>query len=291
MQSTCAKMIAQPSMGSAMNTSNPSEPNLIDRTRILHGRVINDARTLDDLGKALSYFTEVAELWSALEGRPSLPAIYKAAAITYARPFINARSPGFPPVQAHPIREYQDQPGFDRGVHDHLLELRNRFLAHADPYAFQPVVGRGVYEFDFDTGERAISNFGIFTCVYSWDGLKDRAYLDQVLSHVGAFCQAVATELQKRLAELQSILIANPDALGEPTAQHMSGNHRIESGQVARWSARDTLSMTWKTPELDIGGDRYSYRVANMFQPDPRMKLGPAGIAEAPNGPAEIDLS
>lgn len=268
-----------------------SSSNRASAAQILHARVIKDARTLDDLQKSLSYFNEVATLWEELQDRPALHAIYKAASVTYCRPFIPSRSPGARPVPGHPIREYQGEVGFDRSVHDHLLDLRNRFLAHADPYAFQPRLGRAVYQFDFDTGEQSTSTFGLFTCVYSWDGLRDRSYLDQILKHVDAFCRAVGSVLQGRLSQLQQILLANPDALGEPVDRRYSDRHRVESGDTARLSARDMLAMTWKEPETDIGGDRYRYRVANVVQPDPSLKRRTGTIAATANGPAEIDFS
>ncbi|WP_421933034.1 hypothetical protein [Phenylobacterium sp.] len=258
--------------------------------RRLGKRVLQDARALEDLRQAFTYLISADQLWDLLGNAPPRHAIYKAAVVTYSRPFIAARSPSGGRTQAYPIREHLGTEGFEREVHAHLLDLRNLFLAHVDPVAYPSRLATVTFKFDFDTGETSSGEVGLATCVYSWDGLDDRGYLHRVLAHIDAFSRSIQLRLQERLRELQTIASLDRTAIGEFAEVQRSSATRIESGEEARYSMSDLLGMTWKKPDAEIGGPEYHYRASNVFATSEAVTPGSDGQLRVNAGPASLHL-
>jgi hypothetical protein len=258
--------------------------------RRLQDRVLQDARALGDVQQALVYFEQADGLWEAV-AEPALSAIYKAGVVTYTRPFISARSPGSGRTQVYPLREHQNADGFEREVHEHLLGLRNHFLAHADPSAYPSRLAKATFNFDFDTGEKSVSEIGIFTCVYSWSGVVDRDYLHRMMRHAGGLARSIEAGLRQRMGELQQLLGADPDALGALQRGAETEARRVEAGQRIKYGARDLGALTWKEPDQQIGGPAYAYRVSNVMSIGKHVEAAAGNLGVVSNGPAIIDFN
>ena len=73
---------------------------------------------------ALANVRRLLEGWTTLDAVVQ-SALHARAVISYAEPFVHE-------PWAYQTKELKSVPGFDAEVHDHLLELRNKLIAHSD---------------------------------------------------------------------------------------------------------------------------------------------------------------
>ena len=59
-----------------------------------------------------------------------MSALHAACVVAYSRPFTNTKTK-LGKVQ-YPVRDLKREPGFDTALHDHLLTMRDRLVAHSD---------------------------------------------------------------------------------------------------------------------------------------------------------------
>jgi hypothetical protein len=133
----------------------------------------------------------------------SLSAFHSAAVVAYSRAFTEARSRrGKISYQTRPLR--RSTPGFDKALHEHLLELRNTLVAHSDYTALPPTL-------DFEiVGELMVS---VGANVKTLAGIESRALAERYRAHFHACISGIRLLLDAELRELASQAKASPDAL------------------------------------------------------------------------------
>jgi hypothetical protein len=86
-------------------------------------------RALGSIGMAHNYAVRLCEAWDALD-EVIKSALHVAAVVAYTRPFTAAITKTG--KLQYPVRDLKREPGFDTGLHDHLLVLRDQLIAHSD---------------------------------------------------------------------------------------------------------------------------------------------------------------
>jgi hypothetical protein len=95
----------------------------------LRRRCVDHYRALSSIQAAHKYALRLYDSWDALDVDLA-SALHAAGVIAYARPFTSAKT-NVGKVQ-YPVRDLKREPGFDLVLHDHLLTLRDRLIAHSD---------------------------------------------------------------------------------------------------------------------------------------------------------------
>ena len=85
--------------------------------------IASDARALDCFAAARNGAAALLRHWDSPDAEVK-SALHSAAVVNYARPFSDN------PV--YPIKRLKGHPGFDLTLHRHLVELRNKLIAHAN---------------------------------------------------------------------------------------------------------------------------------------------------------------
>lgn len=122
-----------------------------------------------DLMAAAEYVKELAKLRKQADANPKvIAALVVAAIVSYARPFSSSFSDGQAARKVHPteLGVFRTHPEL-RELHDRLIELRNRAVAHSD----------WKYHFSEDTKVGRV--------VLTWKLEKELEDLDAVLKLIG----------------------------------------------------------------------------------------------------------
>ena len=90
---------------------------------------VDHLRALNSIRMAHECVSEILTHWATNDG-VTATGLHSASVIAYARPFTKAQTK-FGNV-AYPVSVLKKAPGFDRELHLHLMDLRNRLIAHAD---------------------------------------------------------------------------------------------------------------------------------------------------------------
>jgi hypothetical protein len=103
--------------------------NAIKAFERLRRRCVDHFRALASVQAAHQYISKLIENEDSLDEIMS-SALHSASVIAYARPFTSAKT-NTGSVQ-YPVKQLKEEPGFDLELHEHLIKLRNRIVAHSD---------------------------------------------------------------------------------------------------------------------------------------------------------------
>lgn len=132
-----------------------------------------------DVDKALSAFrclsttTEDAEI------------VLTGAIVVYARCFAEVRG-----RYTYPLKLIKDARGFDREIHDHLLELRRKMLAHVDGDVLKTNVTLFTSKVTVGALEQTVT-LGLTTWDHGFVAYKNQTFVDRILSHLASTSTAI----------------------------------------------------------------------------------------------------
>jgi len=256
----------------------------------LKDRVLLDARALDDLRLARHHFENILRLWAAESGLHVRGAIYQAGVVTYSRPFVFGRRGSYP---AYPIREFAGVANYDRAIHEHLLLLRHRFLAHSDREAYKSRVQVQSVTFRHISGETLNAVTGLMACAYGWDGIDDQEYVKAIFRHTEAMIATIANAAYTRVVNLLAMVASDRSCLPTPGDGVTIPMVSID-GRSVTMSPEAIANSVFKAPDEEIGGPEYQYHqtlVSAVIDPQafhyPSGELAGSFVhIEPPNTPA-----
>jgi hypothetical protein len=135
-----------------------------------------------------------------------LSSIFQTAIVRYAKPFLNNQTE-FGKIK-YPIKHLRDIPGFKQELHEHLLDLRNKFVAHDD---YNEIDTR-LLKFGF-----RYNNYPVFiptSIAISNKQISHPADIQTVLGlkeHIAAVLDGVGRKLNDDVGKLRKIIIDNPE--------------------------------------------------------------------------------
>ncbi|MFD0986334.1 hypothetical protein [Methyloligella solikamskensis] len=133
-------------------------------------------------------------------------ALHSACVIAYSRPFVGARSKAG--NLFYGISKLRKAEGFDVDLHRHLLELRNKIIAHSDYDIFPSTM------FTETVGDEKLPvQLGIN--VKAMMGIEDRTLATRYESHIGACALAIESELNSDCGELVAAILEHPETFAE----------------------------------------------------------------------------
>lgn len=155
-------------------------------------KCVDHLRALLSIRSSHENILRILDRWGR-EDPAVLAALHSAAVTAYARPFTGAET-RFGKVK-YQESSLKGAMGFDRELHTHLLNLRNKMIAHAD----YDVLASTMYVQTVGDEQLPLS-IGINVKVIF--GIESRELADRYLAHFGACMTAIETTLNQELNEL-----------------------------------------------------------------------------------------
>jgi hypothetical protein len=221
--------------------------------------VLRDARAFDSIAAAYRLAIKLRAELETLDTEVN-SSLLSTVCINYGRPFSQ------PPT--YPYRGLKGHPQFDVEIHEHLLELRNKLIAHSDE----------------EYADATMHSLTI-ALTFEKDGNVTNAEFPQSLDvHVVALNSIHSPELVDRICNhLQAALLGVSDELNLHLREYLEASHefgdnfhearrlrRLETGSEPKSAGLNLSNPTHfrydafrdplKVPPLQMGKDGYSYR-------------------------------
>lgn len=165
-------------------------------------RTIDHMRALLAMRGAHQSVVTLLQNWDALDV-DAARALHESAVISYARPFTPAATTAG--KIAYAISAVRKADGFDRQLHDHLLDVRNRMIAHADYGVFPSAMTVQT------TGDEALP-VALVILVKNLAGIQERELAERYQRHFRACMEAIESALNSEVAELVAHARKHPTA-------------------------------------------------------------------------------
>lgn len=203
-----------------------------------------------------------------------LSSLFHLGVIRYAKPFVPTKTPKG--SVHYPVKHLTRVSGFDSGIHDHMLLIRNTLIAHDDITQLEPrslATGFTLRGTDlFIPMSEAVTN----RCLSHPEGLDGA---EKMTSHVRSAFKGIWQKLFDDLGRMRQVSIDHPDQLEEAKkySKHL-GTQEIPVGGV-RIVPPDTSDSPWLAPVVpDFSEVHSGYRyetvtVKRDFSGPERIKL------------------
>lgn len=112
-----------------MNTSNATDVLTTAWFERMRRRCVDHYRALASIELAHKYAFKLHDGWDYLDDELQ-SSLHVSSVVAYTRPFTSAKTAAGK-VQ-YPVRDLKREPGFDSELHEHLLKIRDRLIAHSD---------------------------------------------------------------------------------------------------------------------------------------------------------------
>lgn len=231
--------------------------------------LVDHGRAADNFATAQRAMEALQATWGRSEETTAL-ALHTAAVINYARPFSSNRGQGGG-KRTYSTGHIDKTPGFDRAMHRHLLELRDKLIAHSDA----DYVDAAAFCFELGvSGRDTVLNadfaieipIEVRVAARALHSISDEGLVRAYLAHVTA---AAAGAAEKLLAEMNLLLRTaqeHTDAHRQSRESNLPEFFRQEhdlptDGRLQIPFAPPPASQTLKAPPLKAFGDHYCYRM------------------------------
>jgi hypothetical protein len=258
---TVPQIVAQESLVTSSSSAQSGTPGWFKREKLW---LIETAKAVDSFSAAARNFQKLVELGATADAEVR-SALHTAGVINYARPFSNNLSGEGGQRTRFAKKNVKDHPSFDDEIHDQLMLLRHKLIAHSDgDYADDCLF---LKRLDVRTGQEQLKILvGATVLTLTVHMLEDMEVAKRYLAHVEATAEAAYTSLAQRLEAYVRTGWQFPDALEAASKQ----NPRIIAGErfelsPAQPEATAPLGLlnphaVLNPPKLEIGRAGYAYR-------------------------------
>jgi len=245
--------------------------------------VLREVRGADGFALALANVRRLLEGWTTLDAVVK-SALHARAVISYAEPFVHE-------PWAYQTKELRSVTGFDAEVHDHLLELRNKLIAHSDEEFSEGTLIALFADIDvkLDDGRTFKDHLfsGLNVRTTALDGVHSRDLTERCEAHIQATLNYANSKLEKHLNEYgQAVMEFKESYLAQPDPKvHVDTFQMGKDTQEALIDGRKIrIANPPKTPPLSLGKDGYTYRsfevshrplYRHKFAEDVEFEVGP----------------
>jgi hypothetical protein len=234
--------------------------------RVVHvpaAAAVDHARAVDCIAAARRAVTSMLSTWDHpdQELRASL---HTAAVINYARPFTSNRTETGPRSR-YRTNHLQGAQGYDGRLHDHLLDLRDKLIAHHDSEYLQARLLHEVVNLSLrPKGAELSVPVGVSVIIQALQSIADRAVVDGYAVHFDAVITAINSVYRSELHEMVRVAMHHPrEALENPTETEV---HRLFEGAptsvgVGKLPRTEDVGLAQlSNPNLTMHADGYIYR-------------------------------
>jgi hypothetical protein len=226
-------------------------------------QIIAHAKATDDFAFAVSTFGALVK--AEAEGDIELQAaLHSAGIVSYARPFCG--DPVFPKRLIH------KQPGFRDDIHDQLILLRNKLVAHSDAEFANGRLFVGSIKLNTGVGVAKVPT-GAVVMTRNIHTVQDFELAKAYLSHSEAAVQAASDTLHDALGDYALAAAKYPEAFAR-SGPNGSGPALIAQseffqvpggGEVVIPDLPLDPNKLLSLPALRLGNDGYLYRMFAAF--------------------------
>jgi hypothetical protein len=234
-------------------------------------RSVDHLRAYESVRMADSY---MAELLGHQDPSPVLrSALHSAAVTAYAQAFTEART-GDGTVQ-YKTRALRKAVGFDKQLHDHLMELRNELIAHADYAKLPPAMDmRRIGDLDVELTVK----------VKRLVGVRSRPLVERYRRHFQACIVTIEALLVEQLRELVA------EARRRPAAFNATHNVPEVAVSLNKTGQFEDLPPGVQVPEPTFSGDLDGYDYVSVEHRLPLVPSGKHVVRGADGNEMEIDI-
>jgi hypothetical protein len=208
-------------------------------------------------------------------------ALHSAAIVSYARPFSGNL--------IFPKRRISKQPGFRDEIHEQLLLLRHKLVAHSDPEFAHGRLFVGSIELELDAGTVKVPKSAV-VMTRNIHTVQDFELTKAYLSHTEAAAQAAHDTLLVELGEYALAAAKYPEAFatrpdgGSPTVIAKAPFQLGGEAEVVIPDLPLNPNKLLSLPALTLGSDGYLYRMFAAV-----VEFGGDATLKMPDG-AEISI-
>lgn len=220
---------------------------------------LRQVRALDDMAVAHAHFRQVLLAWNS--PGPVRSILFQAGVVAYGRVFTAARTDHG--LFTYPVSAFKNVDGFEKEIHDELLQLRHQFFAHSDHESFPPKITIQYWDIEAN-GELIASPPAIATAIsYSWSDVSDKAFAESVRTHVSI----VLSCIESRLKGLLRQYAVHPDNLSRPPSDNpelAGGSFEVHNGMVVPDTTKGLKKSLFEPPKVLKNNTRYQYRATSL---------------------------
>jgi hypothetical protein len=226
-------------------------------------RLIGHARALDSISGAKEKIGALAREWNDTSEEIK-SALHTAGIIEYARPFTqNAETSG---KRAYPTKHLRRSEAFDSRLHQHLLNLRNKLVAHSDGEVLRSAIAHKFAHLTI-SGHRKSVPIATSVHVRSLSGISDFSLCARYLTHFEGCLAAIESEAHELLEAVQSQALKHPENLRDPELERGLVID-LAGGQKFAFNEEHAVPVLppgpnptgLPMPHLILAGDGYVYR-------------------------------
>jgi hypothetical protein len=247
----------------------------------LHRTAARHTRALDQLNQAVRFMASLEAGWESLD-QVVKSALFTAAVIHYARPF--GKNKGGGAAGSYGIGRLKKAPGFDRVLHGHLLDLRDKLIAHQDGTVLKARVGHCVIELHDHGLQIPAQTFGVVSAL---EGLATRELADRYLKHLTACAEAVGQRTVETLLDANRAAHQYPDTQSDMHKATLFSKREMTAGKTFVPVPFENEATNIQAPQFPAAPDGYMWR-RTLVTVTPSAKYewkGPDGA------PASIEVS
>jgi hypothetical protein len=198
-------------------------------------------------------------------------ALHSAAVTAYGQAFTEARTRRG--KIRYRTRALKEAPGFDGRLHDHLIQLRNELIAHAD-YMHMPSV--------MDTQQIGDLRVSLTVKVKRLTGIHSRQLAERYLSHFRACADKLEELLNREVQELATEAAAHPAPFN--ATHNATPIYTAMTREFADLPAGNQVS----DPEFEEDFAGYVYTV--LTHTVPLVKTGKYRVRDSGGKEADVDI-
>jgi hypothetical protein len=245
----------------------------------LEAVAIRHLRAFDQVNQAYQCLVKLSQEGNTLD-QVVKSALFTSAVIHYSRPFGQNRG-GQTTSSRYRIKELQNDE-VDRVLHNHLLDLRDKLVAHQDGTVLPARIGQytiAVHEADV---EIPVQTFG---AVWALQGIATEEILARYLKHVGACVEAIQANAHKALTAVNAAEHKYPEVKPDGRQKLDVFSRKTIAGgeEVAFPDLADGAATIIKFPTFPVPPDSYMWR-RTLITVTPEAQYEWAG----PEGPASL---
>jgi hypothetical protein len=244
--------------------------------------IIEHAKAIDDFDSAVSNFSKLVTLGPDSDADLQA-ALHGMGVISYARPFVADR--------AFSKRLISSQPGFRGDIHDHLIELRNKLVAHSDAEFADGRLFVGMLNLKVDSSRASLPT-GAVVMIRNLHTLGDFELAKAYLTHSQAALQASRDTIYGALEEYARASVDYPEA-DDAFAKPANAGIVVDGPEFPLPLAGGTVEIPGVSlnpeqllslPPLKFGSDGYLYRGFAAH-----IRFGGSASVKMPDGSAPMD--
>jgi hypothetical protein len=222
--------------------------------------LIEHLKAIDDFGSAARSFRKLIEVGQSGDADVHA-ALHAAGVISYTRPFSG-------PV-SFSKRLISKEPGFRNNIHDQLIVLRNKLIAHSDAEFADARLFLKTLRVNNASGSARSSPIGAVVMARNLHTVHDVQLATACLTHTEAALRAASDSMSGELQVYAAAVSEYPESYAahraeKPDAMKINaGNFSLNQDQpaVAIPRALPDPNKLLSLPPLKLGSDGYVYRV------------------------------